>query len=249
MTPALWKQLDGAVISCLIGLACRSTLLVAEQRRASMLGHGALPSPLPQLLWLTERCCQGYHLLILAHNFQPQWPGSAHDSQLTRAPRGLGRTGTLRRSVMQQQQQQPGFSVHWMFVVNERLHNGVSSFRGRCCSLRLETDSEGGGDGWGATDPLWSCFVLRVIRFLQCWSFMKIWRQSNFAVIPSTSHSCRLITDWVFDRHFVKSVWLDYYYLFVWRPPTHVFKTANKPHSNAPPTAPTPLASLRPCWL
>lgn len=243
MTPALWKQLDGAVISCLIGLACRSTLLVAEQRRASMLGHGALPSPLPQLLWLTEHCCQGYHLLILAHNFQPQWPGSAHDSQLTRAPRGLRCTGTLRRSVMQQQQQQHGFSVHWMFVVNERLHNGVSSFRGRCCcSLRLETDSEGGGEVWGATDPLWSCFVLRVIRFLQCWSFMKIWRQSNPPPLMSADYRPSVWPT-------LRQVRLTWSLLFVCLTTSRSRVQSSKQTTfECPPTAPSPLVSLRTCW-
>lgn len=91
-----------------------------------MLGHRALPSPLPQLLWLTERCCQGYHLLILVRNFQPRRQAWC----MSHTWHGHGRVWDTctPQTHKNQQQQQDGFMSVWLFVVNESTYNGVRFF-------------------------------------------------------------------------------------------------------------------------
>lgn len=130
----------------------------AEQRRASMLGHGALPSPLPRLLWLTPRCCQGYHLLILAHNFQPQQLGSLHEPRLTLAPRGLRRTEKKRGAAA-------GTATRLFCSLDVLLWMSSSILDAGASEVFTVTGGtrRGRADVWGTTVPLWSCSVLQVI--------------------------------------------------------------------------------------
>lgn len=84
----IWLQFSLSSNSCSAQMWCWfAARLDGGFQRASMFGHGALPSPQPGSSDShTEHCCQGYHLLILVHNFQPRLQAAAYLMAETESP-------------------------------------------------------------------------------------------------------------------------------------------------------------------
>lgn len=100
----------------------------------------------------TQHCCQGYHLLILVHNFEPHHQASAWLIADTGTESSDTHTHTQKTDT------QTWLCVHLMCIVNKSTYNEGEVFEEQ--GVHWDCRQNGKWNTLGTSDPLWSLVVM-----------------------------------------------------------------------------------------